>query len=283
MGQNSRTPFSDKAIARGQRLALVVEYNGASFSGWQLQDGVATVQGELERALEIVADAPVRVQCAGRTDAGVHATHQVIHFDTPSERSAKSWLMGCNAHLPETVVVRDARAVPQDFHARFSAESRRYRYLVYCNPVRCALSPRGLTWLRYPLEEEPMREAAQHLLGARDFSAFRAASCQSKTPLRRVDFIEVTRHGSLLVVDIQANAFLHHMVRNIVGSLLQVGRGRQAPDWLLHLLEGRDRTAAGDTAPPWGLYLVGVAYPESFGIPRLAPGPVYLAGAGAIP
>lgn len=276
----THSPFSPEPLQRGQRIALVVEYNGADYSGWQLQAGVATVQGVLETALAVVADAPVRVQCAGRTDAGVHATHQVVHFDAPSERSAKSWLMGCNANLPEGVVVRNAQPVPDEFHARFSAIFRRYRYLIYNNPVRCGVSPRGVTWVRHPLDVLPMREAAQHLLGELDFSAFRAASCQSSTAMRRVDFIEVERFGPLVVVDIQANAFLHHMVRNIVGSLLLVGRGREATDWIRELQQGSDRTVAGDTAPPWGLYLVGVGYPEHFGLQSMVPGPLCLAANG---
>lgn len=280
MGQDPPAQFSPEPIAQGQRIALVLEYNGAQYCGWQLQAGVNTVQAELERALSLVANSSVRVHCAGRTDTGVHATHQVVHFDAPSVRSAKSWLMGCNANLPDTVVVRHALAVDGEFHARFSAQSRRYRYLVYNQAVRCAVSPQSVTWVRHPLDAGAMHTAAQHLLGELDFSAFRAASCQSSTAMRRVDFIEVSRFGPLVVVDIQANAFLHHMVRNIVGSLLLVGRGRQSTNWIAELLARRDRTVAGDTAPPWGLYLVGVQYPSHFKIPSLPAGPVHLAASG---
>jgi tRNA pseudouridine38-40 synthase len=187
-----------------------------------------------------------------------------------------AWLRGCNANLPASVVVRSAQAVPVAFHARFSALSRRYRYLIYNHPVRPALGARYLTWVRQPLDVSQMHRAAQALPGERDFSTFRAAACQSSTPMRHVDFIEVTQHGSLVCIDIQANAFLHHMVRNIAGALIAVGKGQRDPEWLQEILEQRDRKLAPDTAPAGGLYLVGVNYPEEFGLARLPPGPLYL-------
>jgi len=260
------------------RTALVVEYDGSAFNGWQLQRGsdVSTVQATLENAVSAVADTQVRLHCAGRTDTGVHATHQVVHFDCHSARSERAWVLGCNANLPDSVVVRAAYPVSADFHARFSARARRYRYLIYNDDVRTAHSPRYLTWVRQPLDVDAMHDGAQSLLGEQDFSAFRAASCQSSTPMRHVDFIEVYRHGRLVVVDVQANAFLHHMVRNIVGTLVAVGKGRHEPGWVASLLSGRDRTLAADTAPANGLYLVGVTYPPHFGLPCEPVGPVFL-------
>ena len=262
----------------GQRIALTVEYDGSRFNGWQLQRGsdARSVQSALESAVSAVADSPVRLYCAGRTDAGVHATNQVVHFDSPNERAPRAWLLGCNANLPDSVAVRHAQIVPGDFHARFSARSRRYRYLIYNREVRSALTPRYLTWVRQPLQAEDMHREAQALLGERDFTSFRAAACQSSTPMRHVDFIEVQRRGELVIIDIQANAFLHHMVRNIAGTLIAVGKGRCEPAWVADLLERRDRSLAADTAAAAGLYLVGVEYPAEYGIEQSDPGPVFL-------
>lgn len=271
--------LSAEAIPRGQRIALTVEYNGAAYNGWQLQQGSTTatsVQGVLEYALGEIAAQPVRLACAGRTDTGVHATNQIAHFDAPAARSPKAWLTGGNANLPESVVIRGVQAVATDFHARFSAQARRYRYVILNTPVRSALAPKQLTWIRYALDVAAMHLQAQDLLGKQDFSAFRAASCQSRTPMRHVEFIEVYRRGDLVVLDIQANAFLHHMVRNIVGTLVAVGRGRLPSGAVASLLAQRDRTRAPETAPPNGLYLVGVSYPQQFGLQSHAPGPVFL-------
>jgi tRNA pseudouridine38-40 synthase len=269
-----------RPLPTGQRIALVLEYDGAPFNGWQLQQGnqQQTVQGALESALSTVAAAPVRVHCAGRTDAGVHADYQVVHFDSPTERAPRAWREGVNTELPAAVVVRHAQAVDQEFHARFSATARRYRYIILNRPVRPALLSGCVTWVRQPLDAGQMHDAAQSLLGERDFSAFRAASCQSSTAMRRVDFIEVFRAGEFVVIDIQANAFLHHMVRNIAGTLIAVGRGRQGGHWPAELLAGRDRTRAADTAASAGLYLVGVSYPERFGLPLPVAGPGFLRG-----
>jgi len=275
---NSNPLLSNQELPPGQRFALILEYNGAAYNGWQLQEGahVSTVQGALESALGSVAAQPVRVACAGRTDTGVHATHQVVHFDAPSARSPKAWLMGGNANLPDSVVIKGIQAVPAEFHARFSAESRRYRYLILNTPVRSALTAGQLTWIRYSLDVPLMHSEAQALLGQQDFSSFRAASCQAKTAMRHVDFVRVYRRGEIIVVDIQANAFLHHMVRNIVGSLLAVGRGKMRTGAVAELLALRDRTKAAETAPANGLYLVGVTYPTQFALQLFPPGPVFL-------
>ena len=270
---------SDLAPASpSQRVALWVEYDGTRFSGWQLQRGspVDSVQGALEKALGFVANHPVRLHCAGRTDAGVHATAQLVHFDADNERSLQAWCRGANANLPDDVAVRGGHLVDGEFHARFSARSRRYRYLISNDPVRPAIGGNYLAWVRQPLEAEIMHEEAQALLGERDFSSFRAAACQSSTPMRHVDFLEVSRHGPLVVIDIQANAFLHHMVRNIAGALISVGKGLHPQGWLGELLALKDRTQAPDTAPAGGLYLVGVDYPEQFGLEPPAPGPWFL-------
>ena len=263
------------AIPRGQRIALVVEYDGCGFHGWQLQaaGAVETVQGALERALTRVADRPVRLFCSGRTDSGVHATHQVVHFDAPASRSARSWLQGTNRHLPDTVVVRSVHAVPAGFHARFSALSRRYHYLMLNAATSSAIAARRVTWVRRPLDVQAMHRAAQSLLGERDFSSFRAAACQSASALRRVDFIHVRRCGELVIIDVQANAFLYRMVRNLAAALIEVGKGQLSAAGLAALLAARDRSQAPPTAPAQGLYLVGVAYPPDFGVPEYSPGP----------
>lgn len=271
--------FSSEPLPRGTRIACRIEYNGARYNGWQTQphEGVVTVQAVLERSLSGVADQPIRVHCAGRTDTGVHGYSQIIHFDAPSERSAKAWVMGGNAALPEDVRIHWALPVPSAFHARFSALARRYRYIIENTPVRSALLVRQVTWHRQPLDEAAMQTAAQAFPGEQDFSAFRAASCQSTTPMRNVHEVAVTRRGNLVIIDICANAFLHHMVRNIAGSLLAVGDNRQSVPWISELLAGRDRTAAAETAPAHGLYLVDVQYPKQFALPTTPYGPVLIA------
>lgn len=263
-----------------QRVALWIEYDGAGFSGWQLQAHAPSVQGHLESALSFVANHDVRLHCAGRTDAGVHATAQLVHFDATNHRPLQAWLRGANANLPPSIAVRGGSIVSTDFHARFSARARRYRYLIYDNPVRPAIGTDYLAWVRQPLADERMQEQAQALLGERDFSSFRAAACQSSTPMRRVDFIDVSRRGPLVVIDIQANAFLHHMVRNIAGALIAVGKTQREQGWLAELLALRDRTQAPDTAPAGGLYLVGVDYPGHFGLQPPPPGPWFLEAHG---
>ncbi|MGB1140673.1 MAG: tRNA pseudouridine(38-40) synthase TruA [Halioglobus sp.] len=263
-------PFSATPLPEGSRIACRVEYLGTGYNGWQVQphEGVVTVQGELELALAEVAGRPVRVHCAGRTDTGVHGHCQVVHFDAPVARSAKAWVLGVNANLPPDIRVHWAVAVDAAFHARHSALARRYRYVIANTQIRPALLVDRVCWHRRPLDAAVMREAGQVLLGEQDFSAFRAASCQSVSPMRNVQLLEVSRSEDLLLIDIQANAFLHHMVRNIAGSLMAVGDGRKSAAWLREVLAGRDRTRAADTAPACGLYFVRVHYPPETGLPE---------------
>ncbi|WP_152206706.1 tRNA pseudouridine(38-40) synthase TruA [Marinobacter changyiensis] len=267
---------TDTPIGNG-RVALVFEYDGAGYHGWQFQkSGVPSIEGALVKAISRVADHPVELVCAGRTDAGVHASYQVVHFDTPSVRDMRAWVMGINTGLPPAAAVHWAGAVAEDFHARFSATFRRYRYIIFNHEVRPGILRKQISWTFRPLEAEVMNRAAQVLLGEHDFSAFRAAGCQSRTPNRRLDFIEIRRHGEYLVLDVKANAFLHHMVRNIAGALMAVGSGKRPERWIHEILTGRDRKLAGVTAPPDGLYLVDVGYPDHFGIPKSMPGPGFV-------
>jgi tRNA pseudouridine38-40 synthase len=259
--------------APARRYALGIEYDGTAFSGWQNQSHAPSVQGALNAAIARVADEPVSTLAAGRTDAGVHATGQVVHFDSAAERSLRSWQLGINSNLPPEVCVLWVRPVPPEFHARHSAVGRTYRYLILNRPVRPALERHRTWWVRDPLDAAPMAEAGAHLLGEHDFSAFRAASCQAKSPVRRMDSLTVRREGEYLVVDVRASGFLHHMVRNIVGSLVRVGRGEAPPSWIPALLAGRDRTRAAPTAPPSGLYLAAVHYPAEFGLPEATAAP----------
>lgn len=250
------------------RWALGIEYDGAPYSGWQAQPHAPSVQAELEGALSAVADHPVNVVAAGRTDTGVHSLGQVVHFDSPAQRQPHGWVLGCNTTLPDTVSVRWAQLVSEDFHARYSAIARSYRYVIFNQRARSAVFAARSAWWSYALNADAMHTAAQCLLGEQDFSSFRAAECQSRTPMRRLDAIAVRRNGSFVVVDVTANAFVHHMVRNIVGSLLQVGQGKRPSEWMAELLAARDRNRAGMTAPAAGLYLAHVSYPDGFEIPR---------------
>jgi len=250
------------------RVALGVEYDGSGFKGWQAQrPGVRTVQACLERALSRVADHPVSAICAGRTDAGVHGVGQVVHFDTTAVRSARSWILGGNANLPPDLSLIWAREVPVDFHARFSALARRYRYLIFDRPHRSALWHQRATWCYRSLDAERMHAAGQALIGEHDFSAFRAAECQARHPVREIRALTVHRQGAGVVLEVEANAFLHHMVRNIAGVLLAIGAGERPVEWARDVLERRDRTQGGVTAPADGLYLLAVRYPERFGLP----------------
>ncbi len=249
------------------RIALGLEYDGSAFAGWQSQPHGNTVQDVLERALAAVAGAPMRVTCAGRTDAGVHALEQVVHFDPPVTRPLNAWVRGVNAHLPDSVAVRWAVAVAEDFHARFSARSRSYRYLLYNQPVRPALDHRRAGWFHLPLDLEAMRAAAACLVGEHDFSAFRAAECQAKSPVKTLYTARIERLGDYVVFDFRANAFLHHMVRNMVGALVYVGKGRYPPEWLGELLASGDRRLAAPTFPAAGLYLAGIEYEERWRLP----------------
>ncbi|HET7931434.1 MAG TPA: tRNA pseudouridine(38-40) synthase TruA [Rhodanobacteraceae bacterium] len=249
------------------RVALGIEYDGTGIFGWQRLAHGPSVQAEVEAALSFVADHPVAVTCAGRTDAGVHARCQVVHFDTSSERSARSWVLGTTTRLPHSVAVLWAREMPDDFHARFSARARRYCYTILNRPVRPALDARFLAWERVPLDAGAMHAAAQALLGEQDFSSFRAIACQARHARRCVNAISVRRDGEHVVVEIEANAFLHHMVRNIVGSLLEVGRGERPGAWIAEVLAARDRNVAGVTAMPQGLAFIGPRYPAQWNLP----------------
>ncbi len=242
------------------RIVLGVEYEGSGFCGWQSQAGGGAVQDALESALSMVADTPTRVVCAGRTDAGVHAIGQVVHFDTDAVRPDTAWVRGVNSHLPPSVAVRWAQPVSGDFHARFSARGRRYRYLLLNRAERPGLMARRVGWFHRPLDADAMLAAAGLLLGEHDFSAFRSIECQAKTPVKTLRRADVTRHGDLLVFDFEASAFLHHMVRNIVGALVYVGKGAHPPEWVGELMAGRDRARAAPTFEACGLYFAGVDY-----------------------
>ncbi len=266
-------------MAELQRYAAVVEYNGACFHGWQRQKhhDEPSVQAALEAAISQVANHPVDIVCAGRTDAGVHATRQVIHFDTSARRSDYGWLMGVNTNLPAGVALQWVGAVDNEFHARFRAQARRYRYLINNAPAKQALQHDQLTWWRYPLDEQRMHDAAQLLLGEHDFSAFRAKDCQAKSPVKTMRHIQVKRWGNIVMLELEASAFLYHMVRNIVGVLLPIGEGHKPVEWMTEVLQTRDRKQAGITAPGEGLYFVGVRYPEQYqAIPCQPYGPVLL-------
>ena len=249
-----------------QRIALGIEYDGSRFAGWQVQHHAETVQQAVEAALSVVADRPVSVACAGRTDTGVHALEQVVHFDCDVKRDLRAWVFGTNSNLPKAVSVLWAKPVPADFHARYSALARRYRYVILSRPVRPTFLARRVTWDYRTLDERRMRIAAGFLLGEHDFSAFRAVSCQARTAVRTISQLDVQRHGDFIVIDVEANAFLHHMVRNIAGVLMAIGAGEREVDWAKAVLESRDRRQGGVTAPPYGLYLMRVTYPAEYGI-----------------
>ena len=277
---NCKVPEGKKLPAGTLRYGAVVEYEGSQFCGWQRQAHCTGVQQVVEKALSSVAAKPVNIACAGRTDTGVHAWHQVIHFDTTTERAPRNWMLGANANLPSSVRLHWVDQMQAQFHARFSATSRTYRYLIVNRPVKPAVMYSGLSWCRYPLSVQAMAEAAQALIGEQDFSAFRGAGCQSNTAMRNVQSVEVFQEGDIIAIDICANAFLLHMVRNIAGALIEVGRGSRQESWIGQLLAERDRTKSAATAPAAGLYLIDVGYPDSFVLPyRQAP--AYLLGAGA--
>ncbi len=250
------------------RIAIGIEYDGSRFCGWQWQKDGRSVQAELDLALSRVADQPISITGAGRTDAGVHATAQVAHFDTDAQRRSHNWLLGANTHLPKDVSVIWARPVDEDFHARFSAVSRSYTYLIMFRRARSPLRHKRVCWVYEPLHVGRMHRAAQALVGEHDFSSFRAGACQAKSPVRTVSAVSVALRGDYVVLDIHANAFLQHMVRNIAGSLIRIGQGDASEQWLGEVLALRDRTRAGMTASPDGLYLVRVRYPERFAIPE---------------
>jgi tRNA pseudouridine38-40 synthase len=253
------------------RIAIGIEYDGSPFFGWQTQTVTPTVQGELELALSKVAHAPVVLHAGGRTDAGVHAQMQVAHFDTSAQRSLRAWVLGGNVNLHPGASILWARAVPDDFHARFSAIARRYRYVICNRLARPALARDRAAWIHHALDVDAMRAGAALLIGEHDFSAYRTVHCQAKSPIKTMQEITIERSGNDIVLEFQATGFLHHMVRNIVGSLLQVGAGAQTPQWIGAVLAARDRTLAGMTAPPQGLIFLGPKYPAIYGLPA-APG-----------
>lgn len=250
------------------RIALGVEYNGHNFHGWQSQNTTPnTIQETLEKALMQVANEPIYLFCAGRTDSNVHATGQVVHFDTKAKRHIDAWIWGTNSHLPPSISVRWARQVDFHFHARFTATARRYSYVIFNHPIRPAILSTRATWHYYPLDIERMREAGQYLIGEQDFSSFRSSQCNSNSPMRNVHEFKIDRYDDFVVFEIEANAFLHHMVRNIAGTLMKIGGGFKEPKWMQEVLLAKSRRAAAETALPDGLYLTSVTYPQPYNFP----------------
>jgi tRNA pseudouridine38-40 synthase len=264
------------------RLALCIEYAGECYKGWQKQkyDGLPTVQEHVELALSKIANHNITVICAGRTDSGVNASYQIIHFDTTAQRSERAWALGTNSQLPQDISVQWAKVVEPSFHARFSAQQRRYRYLIYANPVMPAVLAKGVTWTHKALNVDLMQQAAEYLQGEHDFSSYRAVACQAKNPVRTIQKIKVYRHGDLIVLDVQANAFLHHMMRNIAGVLMAVGAKEAEPVWAQKVLKAKDRRKGGVTAPPHGLYFVDVKYPKQYALPASRLGPFFIGANG---
>ena len=251
------------------RMALGVEYDGSPFSGWQSQPDVPNVQDALQAALSSIASEPIAIIAAGRTDTGVHALEQVVHFDSGVERPLSAWVRGANALLPNSIAVLWAHAVPDEFHARFSAQARSYQYVLINRPVRSAVHHGKVGWFHTLLDVEDMREAAQYLLGEHDFSAFRSSECQAKTPVKNLAQLDIQKQGDTLIFDLTADAFLHHMVRNIVGCLVYVGKGKHLPQWTKEILENRNRNMAAPTFAPDGLYLRRIQYEAKWGLPQL--------------
>lgn len=260
-----------------QRIALGVAYNGRHYHGWQRQPhGHISVQEKLEDALSMVANQPIKVMCAGRTDAGVHASAQVVHFDTSATRPLRAWTHGGNMNLPDDVAIQWAHPVEESFHARFSATARRYRYVIYNHPMRPALMDKEVTWNYRPLDISAMQKAADYLIGTHDFSSFRAASCQANNPVRTLHHLRVIAAGDYIVMDVRANAFLHHMIRNLAGLLMKIGAGEAVPEWAKEVLLAKDRRVSAATAPPYGLYFVDAEYDAAFGLPQQSIGPHFL-------
>ena len=276
---DTTTAAATIAAASISRIALGIEYNGARYRGFQRQqEGIASIQEVLEQAISRVANTPINVFVAGRTDAGVHASGQVVHFDTSVTRSMDAWMLGTTANLPKDISVTWAKEVPESFHARYKAFARRYRYVIYNDLIRPAHLNEEVTWNYRPLDIDKMQEAANHFLGKHDFTSFRALQCQAKSPIKTIEHFKIIRFGKLIILDIKADAFLHHMVRNFAGLLMTIGAGERSPLWAKEALEALDRTKAGVTAPPYGLYLVNVEYPEEFDIPKRFIGPHFLSG-----
>lgn len=263
------------------RYAIGVDYNGSSYRGWQTQQpGVVTVQETMECAIAKIANHPVTLIAAGRTDAGVHASGMVAHFDSDANRSLRSWLMGVNSTLPRDIAVRWITPVSDEFHARFKAVARRYRYMIFNHPTRSSILAGQVTWVYHPLNLQKMQQAAQFLLGEHDFTSFRALACQAKHPVRDIQFLTITQQGPLIVLDVQANGFLHHMVRNIAGVLISIGQGKAEPIWAKQVLLAKDRALGGVTASPEGLFFVDALYPDQFVLPKESIGPFFIAEMG---
>ncbi len=252
------------------RIALILEYNGSNYCGWQSQPCECSIQDKLEFALSQIACEKIRVVTAGRTDTGVHALYQVVHFDTSALRPLNAWVRGVNAFLPKDIAILWAQAVSNQFHARFSAHARSYQYLLFNHPIRPGINFQKVGWFHQPLELKKMQAGARKLIGKHDFSAFRAAECQAKTPVRTLIRLDISRHGNMILFDFCANAFLHHMVRNIVGCLVYIGKGKYSPDWIQILLENRNRTFAAPTFSAAGLYLTGIMYDPKWNLPKIS-------------
>ena len=246
------------------RIALVLEYDGSRYHGWQKQRGLFTIQQQVEEALGKIVHHDLNVVCAGRTDTGVHATNQVIHFNCAKELPLSAWVRGTNNYLPQDIAVKCGFLMPDSFHARYSALARHYRYFIYNAPTRPALFTNKIVWQYRQLNHKVMQEASKYLLGEHDYSSFRAAECQSKSTMRNIYTLKIHRHDKFIIVDLIANAFLHHMVRNIVGVLTMVGIGKKPPLWVKEVLQAKDRSMAAATAPAHGLYLIAVSYPKEF-------------------
>jgi len=253
------------------RVALGVSYDGHSYDGWQSQPSGRTVQDQLEKALGQFADQRVSTLCAGRTDAGVHGLMQVVHFDTTAERTPYAWVRGTNSFLPRDIAVQWAQIVPEAFHCRASATSRRYAYLLLESPVRPSVDAHRVGWVFQPLNLERMQEAARHLLGEHDFTSFRASACQALSPVKNMLRIEISRRGAYWRFEFEASAFLHHMIRNLMGCLIVIGQGKQPPAWMAEVLAARSRDAAAPTFAPHGLYFLGPRYDAHWGLPDRTP------------
>ncbi len=253
------------------RVALGVSYDGHPYDGWQSQPSGRTVQDQLEKALGQFANQPVSTLCAGRTDAGVHGLMQVVHFDTMAERESHAWVRGTNSFLPRDIAVQWAHIVPREFHCRASASSRRYAYLLLESPVRPSVDAHRVGWVFQPLDLERMQEAARHLLGEHDFTSFRASACQALSPVKNMLRIEISKRGAYWRFEFEANAFLHHMIRNLMGCLIAIGQGKQPPDWMAAVLAARSRDAAAPTFAPDGLYFLGPRYEARWGLPDRTP------------
>jgi len=256
------------------KVALGVEYDGTQFSGWQVQPQQRTVQGCLEKAISIVANHPIATTAAGRTDSGVHAIQQIVHFETNADRAERNWILGINANLPHDINITWARSVAEDFSARFSAVRRSYRYLIFNRVGRSAIHHDRMWWVFRHLDETKMQEAANLLVGHHDFSAFRAQECQAKSAVKTLEKIQVTRHHNCIAIDVIGKSFLHHMVRNIVGVLVPIGEGKKPVSWAQSVLESCDRSQGGITSPPQGLFFINAEYPEQYQLPTVSAFPV---------